>query len=106
MHSRRSFMTGVLAATVGVATLRTKAHAADGPVTEQDPAAHSQGFRADTTQVDETRYPAHSADQSCGACEMYCGRGDEPLGTCAFYDGRPVPSTGWCRNFAYRTQSG
>jgi hypothetical protein len=97
--ARRAFIAQLLFGAVALAARHARAEADPGRVREDDPAAHSQGFRTDTTQVDEARYPRHSAGQRCGECQMFCARADGQ-GACSFYDGRLVPANGWCRNFA------
>ena len=73
------------------------------PLVEADPYAKSMGFRLDTNQVDQVKYPRHeAATQHCGLCQLWSGKEGDALGPCSFYGGRLVPPTGWCRNFKAR----
>jgi hypothetical protein len=97
-RGRRTF---ILQLAVGTSTiaLATRVAAEDERVTETDPYARSMGFRVDTSQVDQARYPRHATDQHCSKCQLFSGKAGEPLGPCSFYGGRLVPINGWCRNF-------
>lgn len=63
-----------------------------------DPYARAMGFRLDTTQVDQNRYPRHTVDQHCQFCQLWNG-GDKDFGNCSFFNGAVTPKTGWCKNF-------
>ena len=98
--SRRTFLLKVIASSGAV--VATRVIAADESterVTEADPYAKSMGFRLDTNQVDQAKYPRHDATQHCAVCQLYSGKAGDPLGPCSFYGGRLVAPTGWCRNF-------
>jgi hypothetical protein len=72
-------------------------------LTEDDPFARSMGFRLDTNQADQAKYPRHqAATQQCSKCQFYYGKAGEPIGPCAFFGGRLVPVQGWCQNFMVR----
>lgn len=72
-------------------------------LTEADSYAKSMGFRVDTNNVDQVKYPRHDpATQQCSKCQLFSGKPDEEVGPCSFYGGRLVPPTGWCRNFKVR----
>ena len=63
----------------------------------------SVGFRLDTNQVDQVKYPRHeAASQQCSKCQLFSVKPGEPFGACSFYGGRQVPLGGWCRNFKVR----
>lgn len=99
---RRVFLLQVLAA--ASATVVTSVNAADDEsnvkLTETDPYAKSMGFRLDTKQVDQAKYPRHdAATQQCSKCQLFTPKAGEPIGNCSFYGGRLVPEGGWCRNF-------
>lgn len=70
-------------------------------LTEADPYAKSMGFKLDTTQVDAKRFPRHTPEQKCSACQLFSG-GSEDWGPCSFFGGRLVYKDGWCRNFKVR----
>jgi len=100
MHyrSRRQFMLRVVA-TSSVLAMPVIATAEEERVTESDPYAKSMGFRLDTNNVDQAKYPRHDVSQHCSVCQLYSGAPGDPLGPCSFYGGRLVAPTGWCRNF-------
>jgi hypothetical protein len=103
--SRRVFMLQIAAGSAAAAGL--PAFAADAVstvrLTEADPYAKSMGFRLDTNQVDQARYPRHdAATQHCSLCQLWSGKEGDEVGPCSFYNGRLVPPTGWCRNFKAR----
>jgi hypothetical protein len=74
----------------------------DPKVSETDPYPKSMGFRLDTHNVDDVKYPRHHADeQQCSKCQLFSAYPGEPYGHCSFFK-RKVPETGWCRNFKLR----
>jgi hypothetical protein len=100
--NRRVFVLRVIAG--GAVIAAAAADAADPEsnekLTEADPYAKSMGFRLDTNQVDQAKYPRHdAATQQCSKCQLFSAKAGEPLGACSFYGGRQVPTGGWCRNF-------
>lgn len=106
MHpqNRRIFVLQVITGASSLAGGMRLVSAADAGerVTEADPYARSMGFRLDTTQVDQAKYPRHDVNQKCSACQLYDGKPGEALGPCSFYGGRLVSVNGWCRNFKVR----
>ena len=104
--NRRTFLIQVAVGTCAVAASRfasAEEAAADakpkGKLTETDAYAKSMGFRLDTTQVDQAKYPQHTVEQHCAKCQLYSGKEGDPEGPCSFFGGRIVPVNGWCRNF-------
>lgn len=100
--NRRVFVLQVIAGASATAATLTQAATDESTVklTEADPYAKSMGFRLDTNQVDQAKYPRHdAATQQCSKCQLYEAKGAEQIGNCSFYGGRLVPSGGWCRNF-------
>jgi High potential iron-sulfur protein len=104
--NRRTFTIHALqvaaASSALAANLATAAEESAEKVTEVDPYAKSMGFRVDTAQVDQAKYPRHEVSQHCSECQLYSGKAGEPTGACSFYGGRLVPINGWCRNFKVR----
>lgn len=103
--NRRIFVLQTLAATSALAALPLRAAEEESNVklTEIDPYAKSMGFRLDTNQVDQVKYPRHeAASQQCSKCQLFSVKPGEPFGACSFYGGRQVPLGGWCRNFKVR----
>lgn len=101
-HKRRVFMLKVMAGSAALAFPLVQAAEAESTekLTEADPYARSMGFRLDTNNVDQAKYPRHdAATQQCAKCQLYDGKPGDAVGPCSFYGGRLVPPTGWCRNF-------
>ena len=104
MNSRRSFLRS-LAITAGTpALLCSRVFAQDTPppvkLEESDPVATALGYKADTTQVDEKKFPQHKPDQKCSGCPQYQGKPGDPSGPCAVFQGKIVNADGWCVTFA------
>jgi hypothetical protein len=105
MHAcnRRTFTIHLATASSALAVnLAVAAEESTEKVTEADPYAKSMGFRVDTAQVDQAKYPRHEVSQHCSECQLFSGKAGEPIGPCSFYGGRLVPINGWCRNFRVR----
>ena len=106
--NRRRFgrIVWLAAAGSGAAALGPPAGAADAiptvRLTEEDAYARSMGFRTDTHNVAQAKYPRHEAEtQHCSKCQLFSGKEGEEVGPCSFFK-RLVPPTGWCRNFKAR----
>ena len=100
LNTRRTFMLQVVAGTTGlVAQSASNAQSASSdPVKETDAYPKSMGFRLNTANVDQAKFPRHEVSQKCSGCQLYSGKPDDALGTCSFFK-RQVPPGGWCRNF-------
>ncbi len=96
--TKRVFMLQV-ATSVGVlaAVQSTPVLAADKLV-PTDPYPKSMGFKLDTNEVDQAKYPRHTTEQACRFCQLWDG-GTADFGSCSFFDGAITPKTGWCKNF-------
>ena len=101
-HNRRVFILHTLAGACVAATV-PQAHAATDTdaVKETDAYPNSMGFRLNTANVDQTKYPRHTLAQRCGECQLYSSKAGDPTGNCSFFK-RVVPVDGWCRNFKQR----
>lgn len=97
-RARRVFLLRAIATSGALVATRAIAEETER-VTEADPYAKSMGFKLDTNQVDQAKYPRHDATQHCAVCQLYSGKAGDALGPCSFYGGRLVAPTGWCRNF-------
>jgi hypothetical protein len=102
--NRRIFL--IHSAALTSATLATQVSAAENKMkaanpgerlSEADSYPKSMGFKLETKNVDNTRYPRHTTEQYCGRCQLFEGNATE--GECSFYGGRIVPAGGWCKNF-------
>ena len=75
-----------------------RAQAATEAVKETDAYPKSMGFRLNTANVDQAKFPRHELSQKCSECQLFSGKAGEATGTCSFFK-RIVPVDGWCRNF-------
>ena len=101
-RNRRIFILHAIAAGGAFCALPARAEDPVSTVklTETDAYAKSMGFKLDTKQVDQAKYPRHeAATQQCSKCQLYSGKDSDAVGPCSFYGGRLVPPGGWCRNF-------
>ncbi len=96
-RGRRVFLLKVMAASASAVGVARHAVASE-KIDPTDPYARSMGFVLNTKEVDQTRYPRHTPDQSCSGCKLWNG-GDQEFGNCSFFDGAISPKTGWCKNF-------
>lgn len=103
-RNRRVFMIHAVAGTAALAT-QSPALAEDPRPTEQvketDAYPKSMGFRLNTANVDQAKFPRHTTEQRCSQCQLFSGKEGETLGPCSFFK-RLVPPDGWCRNFKQR----
>jgi hypothetical protein len=96
------FHVAVGASALTLSRLVSAEDAAAGPkprLTEDDAYAKSMGFKLNTENVDQAKYPKHTTDQHCSKCQLFSGKDGDEVGPCSFFGGRLVPPTGWCRNF-------
>jgi hypothetical protein len=96
-QGRRVFILKVIAASTALGAAQQSAFAAE-KLSPTDPYAKSMGFKLNTEEVDQTKYPRHTAEQKCHACQLWNGA-DADFGNCSFFDGAITPKNGWCRNF-------
>ena len=104
MNTRRKFLIQ-LAGGVGAASLlRAPAVAADGPakVKESDPLAQALGYKHNTQDVDQEKYPRHDDSQICANCTLYTDPNAKEWGPCSSFGGRLVAEKGWCSAYARR----
>ena len=78
-----------------------QARAADAILSESDPAAIAQGYKADGSKVDRAKYPKYEPAQDCGGCQLFesIPGGTEPYGHCQLFEGRRVAVKGWCNSW-------
>jgi hypothetical protein len=101
-NNRRVFLLSAVAGAAGLGTQGTaEAQAATDAVKETDPYPKSMGFRLNTANVDQAKFPRHVVSQKCSECQLFTSKAGEPTGTCSFFK-RVVPVDGWCRNFKPR----
>ena len=99
--SRRIFIARSLAGGCAFAGLglATTAHAA-AHVEETDETAVALGYRNDTKQVDQTKYPNHTPQQRCADCAFWQGAPTDAWAGCAMFGRKQVAAGGWCSAFA------
>jgi len=98
-NNRRVFMLHTLVGASVVTTAhQAQAAAETEAVKETDAYPKSMGFRLNTADVDQTKYPRHTVEQHCSQCQLFKGNAGEQTGNCSFFK-RVVPVNGWCRNF-------
>ena len=97
MNSRRTF---VIHSAVGLGLLGSGlAVQAQAMVAETDTQAAALGYKADTTKVDNKKYPKHQASQNCANCALYKKASDK-AGGCTIFAGKQVAAAGWCSAWA------
>jgi hypothetical protein len=94
--TRRVFVMQVAAAGTALVASSSYAQAAAPKVDEKDPQAAALGYSSDTTKVDAKKYPKHTAEQKCSACQLYAGKPKEASGPCPLFAGKQVSANGWC----------
>jgi hypothetical protein len=93
INSRRKFL---LISAAGAATLSLNKFAnAQAMVGETEPQAVALHYKADTTKVDQAKYPKHAATQRCDNCALYQTKG-AAAGACSLFAGKQVAASGWC----------
>lgn len=91
--NRRTFMMSLVAGSGVLAAASANAQAA---VAETDPQAVTLGYKINTKEVDQKKYPKHDVSQHCGNCQLYQGKPDAETGPCPLFAGKVVHKTGWC----------
>lgn len=94
--TRRTFMMQVAAGGSALAASSAMAQAAAVKLDEKDPQAIALAYAADTTKVDQKKFPKHTAEQKCSTCQLYTGKGKDPMGPCSLFAGKQVAAPGWC----------
>lgn len=97
--NRRIFLLQVTAAGTALAAARAGAQGTMPKVDEKDPQAVALGYVSDTTKANLTKYPKHTKDQHCGACQLFQGKPGEAYAMCPIFAGRLVSANGWCSSF-------
>lgn len=99
MKNRRTFLSTAAAGGMAVIGLiRTEPVHAQAMVAETDPQAASLGYKADTAQVDQKKFPKHTAEQKCSNCQLYQSK-SPTAGSCAIFPGKLVAGPGWCNAY-------
>lgn len=102
--SRRAIIKGGLMAGALLPALElicNSAAAADLPALQpDDPTAMALGFVSDTSKVNATVNPTHTAEQKCINCAQFVGKAGDARGGCNIFPGKSVPAGGWCKVWA------
>jgi hypothetical protein len=98
-HPRRLFLrnSAVLAAGISFAGA---ASAQAAKLEESDPQATALGYVSDSSKANQAKYPAHTAAQNCGNCQLFQGKAGDASGPCPIYSGKIVSAKGWCSAYA------
>lgn len=93
--NRRIFMMSLVA---GSGVLAAGAARAVAAVSESDAQAITLGYKTNTKDVDQKKYPNHNIGQHCGNCQLYQGQRGDPkaTGPCPVFGEKLVHQTGWC----------
>ncbi len=91
--NRRVFIMSLVAGSSVLAATTARAQAV---LSETDPQAVALGYKADTTKVDQKKFPKHEASQHCGNCQLYQGKPADANGPCPLFAGKHVAKDGWC----------
>lgn len=96
--SRRVFLAQMAAGGSAIIALPSRAQA-PAKVDEKDAQAAALGYAADTTKVDGKKFPKHTKEQKCSACQLYSGKPGDASGPCSIFAGKHVMANGWCSAF-------
>ncbi|AOB31500.1 hypothetical protein AKI39_13595 [Bordetella sp. H567] len=103
MTTRRIFLKNVSQIlAVSAVGLPVASRAAAAKLEENDPQAMALGYKDDTKQVDQSKFPNHNAAQRCGDCQLYQG-GTAANGPCTIFSGKIVEANGWCSAYTKKT---
>lgn len=91
--NRRQFMMVSVASVAALAT--AKVAYAQPMVSETDAQAAALGYKANTKDVDNAKFPKHKPDQLCSNCALYTVKTPE-AGACSVFPGKLVAADGWC----------
>ena len=92
--NRRFFLMQVAAC--GSVLTAASAQAQSAKVDEKDPQAVALAYVADTTKVDQKKFPKHANDQKCNNCALYQGKLTDAWGGCPLFGTKQVAGPGWC----------
>jgi exopolysaccharide biosynthesis protein len=94
MTNRRQFIIQISVASGAV--MAGQAFAQAPMVAEADPQAVALGYKADSTKVDEKKFPKHEASQKCNNCSLFQGKPTDAAAGCPLFAGKQVAGPGWC----------
>ncbi|MBU6188915.1 MAG: high-potential iron-sulfur protein [Betaproteobacteria bacterium] len=69
------------------------------PLRPDEPPREPGGrFKANTAQVDQKKYPKHTAEQKCVNCQLYQSKSADS-GACAVFPGKLIAAAAWCNAY-------
>lgn len=98
MTNRREFVINISLGSTAV--FAGQAFAQAPMLAETDAQAVALGYKADSTKVDASKFPKHTATQLCSNCALYAGKPTDAAGACPLFAGKQVAGKGWCSAYA------
>jgi hypothetical protein len=95
MSNRRVFLARSVCGLAGIGLVVSGEVSAQPMVGEAEPQAAALGYKADTANVDQKRFPKHTAEQKCVNCLLYQPK-TATAGGCSIFAGKLVPAAAWC----------
>ncbi len=95
-HNRRVFMLQLTAGSAVLVAGRSALAQGAPMVNESDQQAVALGYAADSSKVDQKKYPKHAAGQTCAGCQLFTGKAGDASGPCGIFPGKAVSAKGWC----------
>lgn len=95
MSNRRIFLATTVYGLAGIGFVVAGDANAQAMVGEAEPQAAALGYKADTANVDQKRFPKHAAAQKCVNCILYQSK-TATAGGCSIFAGKLVAADGWC----------
>ena len=87
MNHRRAFLATTVCGLAGIGVVTADDVTAQTLVAETDTQAVALGYKANTAQVDQKKYPKHTAEQKCVNCQLYQSKSADN-GGCAIFPGK------------------
>ena len=98
MNKRRAFLATTVGGLAGISVVTVGPVSAQTMVAETDPQAAALGYKANTAQVDQKKFPKHNAEQKCVNCQLYQSKSADS-GACAVFPGKLVAAAAWCNAY-------
>ncbi|MFM7571409.1 MAG: high-potential iron-sulfur protein [Betaproteobacteria bacterium] len=98
MNHRRAFLATTVCGVAGISVVTADYANAQALVAETDAQAVALGYKANTAQVDQKKYPKYTAEQKCVNCQLYQSKSADS-GSCAVFPGKLVAAAAWCNAY-------
>jgi hypothetical protein len=95
--SRRTFVIQLMAG--GAVVASGQALAAPKKIEESEPKAVSLGYKHETANVDNKRFPKHTPAEKCTNCMAWLGKPADAWAECDLTADRLVAGSGWCSSY-------